>query len=149
MNAKDYSVKLLKILRAHSNSAIRTLEQVDKTLPEEATEISLGIHPNQDPDGMFSILIHLEGPSLTVLNQKIQGHRSLFDVRYEGATLTPPVPLFDPFETDFEVNDVIVDTAMLWIDEIWDIFSGVNKEISTSVFGAEGYGTTSFKVLAP
>ena len=148
MDAKSYSAELLKILKAHSDQAIKTLNAVDEILPEKVSGIMLGIHPNQEPDGMFAILIHLEGPDLYVLNKAIDAHRYLFNVKFVDGRLTPQVPMFDPFESDIEVNDVIVDTALLWLEEIWMAFDGKMKKIPTQVFGEEGYGTKTPKRLS-
>lgn len=90
---------------------------------------------------MFSILVHLEGPDLYGLNKAIDRHRHLFDVRFEDGILTPKVPLFDPFDAEFEVNDVIVDTSVVWLKEVWSKLDDVSHSLSITIFGAEGYGT--------
>lgn len=141
MKAENYSATLLQILRQHTANALDQLRQINSNLPEKTTGISIGVHPSQDPDGMFSIVVHLDGPDLYVLNKAIQDHRYLFDVRYENGHLTPEVPLFDPFDAEFEVNDIIVDTSLIWLKEIWSKLDGVSHTLSVTVFGDEGYGT--------
>ena len=110
--------------------------------------IKLGVHPNQEPDGLFAILIHLEGPDLYALNKAIDAHRYLFDVKFVDGQLAPQVPMFDPFDMDFEVNDVIVDTALLWLEEVWLNFNGKIKKLPTQVFGEQGYGTKTPRQLS-
>lgn len=148
MDAKSYSAELLKILENYSRQAIQTLNAVDKILPDKTSSIMLGVHPNQEPDGMFSVLIHLEGTDLYVLNKAIDAHRYLFDVKFVDGKLTPQVPIFDPIDTDIEVNDVIVDTALIWLEGIWVVFDGKMKKLPTQVFGEDGYGTKTPRYLS-
>ncbi len=148
MNPESYSAELLKILRSRSEQAINTLRAVDEILPDKVSGIMLGVHPSQEPDGMFGVLVHLEGPDLFVLNKVIDAHRYLFDVKFVDGQLIPQVPMFDPFDTDFEVNDVIVDTVLLWLEEIWLVFDGKMKKLPTQVFGEEGYGTKTPRQLS-
>ena len=97
---------------------------------------------------MFSIVVHLEGPDSYSLNKAIDGHQYLFDVRFEDGELTPKVPLFDPFDTEFEVNDVIVDTSVIWLKEIWSKLDDLSHTLSVTIFGDEGYGTqTPAKIM--
>lgn len=141
MNAESYSKALLQILRQHAADALTQLQKINSDLPEKTTGIAIGVHPNQEPDGMFSILVHLEGPDSYSINKAIDDHRYLFNVRFEDGELTPKVPLFDPFDTEFEVNDVIVDTSVIWLMEIWSKLGDVSHTLSVTVFGDEGYGT--------
>lgn len=145
MDPEKYSLELLTILRRSSAQALSTLNAADTLLPEKASAVMLGVHPNQEPDGMFSVMIHLEGPDVHVLNKSIDGKRYLFDVKFVDEVFSPDVPMFDPFDTDFEVNDVIVDTALVWLEEIWSVFDGKMKNLPTTVFGEDGYGTKTPK----
>jgi hypothetical protein len=147
MDAESYAVELLKILSTHSEQAINTLTAVDNILPAKVSGIMIGVHPNQEPDGMFSILLHLDGPDLHTLNKAIDSYRYLFDVKFIDSKITPEVPVFDPFNTEFEVNDVIVDTALTWLELVWATFDGDMKRLPVEVFGDEGYGTKTPKKL--
>jgi len=42
---------------------------------------------------------------------------------------------------------VIVDTALLWLEEIWTAFDGKMKRLPAQVFGEGGYGTKTPKKL--
>ena len=141
MNAENYSRTLLQILRQHTAEALTQMQKINSGLPEKATGIAIGVHPNQEPDGMFSILVHLEGSDLYSINKAIDGHRYLFDVQFKDGELTPKVPLFDPFDTEFEVNDIIVDTSVIWLKEIWSKIDDVGHSLPVTVFGDEYYGT--------
>jgi len=106
MDAISYEIELLRILRMHSDQALKQLAAMDEAMPEKALGINIGIHPSQDPDGMFGIMIHLDGPDLYSLNKAINGHRSLFAVRFVDGNLVPKVPMFNSLDLEFEVNDV-------------------------------------------
>ncbi|WP_220217323.1 DUF6389 family protein [Gilliamella sp. ESL0441] len=73
---------------------------------------------------MFSIIIHLIGPDLYVLNKVIEPYRELFDVKVIDNKLQPEVPLFDPYETPFSVNDLIIKVSIDWLKHIWDLSEG-------------------------
>ncbi|MEO1188689.1 MAG: DUF6389 family protein [Pseudomonadota bacterium] len=147
MDAERYAVELLTILRNHSKQALETFTAADEKLPDKATGVSVGIHPGQDGEGQFDIWIHLEGPDLYVLNKAIAPHRILFEVERGTGGFIPDVPMFDPFDTDFDVNDVIVDTSLQWLQEIWPAFDGRMKTLPVTVFGEDGYGTKTPKRL--
>lgn len=149
INAGSYQRELLAILRAHSEQALKTLRALDAAIPEKTRAIHIGIHPNQEQDGTFSIMIHLDGPDLYVLNKAIDAHRYLFEVRYgEDGCAEPEVPLFSPFHLPFEVNDVIVDTCFLWLEELWKCFGGTKSNLPVEVFGEDGYGSEPFRQLS-
>ncbi|RYG93135.1 hypothetical protein EU803_03250 [Loktanella sp. IMCC34160] len=141
MNAASYSESLLHILRQHTADAVAQVQKIKSSMPPKAMGIAIGVHPNQEPDGMFDILVHLEGPDLHCLNKAIDGYRYLFSVSFEDGKLAPNVPLFDPFNTDFEVNDVIVDTSIVWLKEVWSMLEDVDIAVPVTAFGADGYGT--------
>lgn len=144
VNAESYSEALLSILRQHTANALAQLKTINSVMPLETKGIAIGVHPNQEPDGMFNILVHLEGADLYRLNKAIDSHRYLFSVRFEDGKITPNVPQFDPFDTEFEVNDVIVDTSIVWLKEVWSILEDVGIALPVTAFGAEGYGTKSY-----
>ncbi len=147
MDEETYSKTLLQLFRNRSTAAQDQLRKVISALPDGATSINVGVHPNQEPDGMFSILIHLDGPDLHSLNKEIGDYRYLFDVRYQNGVLTPEVPMFDPFDTAFEVNDVIVDTSLIWLKELFSSFAGCPDTPPVTVFGADGYGTLTPTII--
>lgn len=56
-------------------------------------------------------------------------------MRYIENRLQPDVPLFDPDEVSFSVNDTIVDVSIDWIKQIWALSEGVG--IPAYAFGEE------------
>lgn len=111
-----------------------------EALEHQNTDLGV-LLPNQDPNGIFSIPIHLDGPDFYNLNKAISDYRCLFNVRYQGGILTPKVPMFDPFDTEFDVNDVIVDTSLIWLRELFSGFLDFADALPVTMFGEDGYGT--------
>lgn len=139
MTQSEYEIELLRILRAHNAAARATLTALIGALPPKAREIHFVVFPDQDGEGTFSVVASLEGPDLFVLNKAIEGHRYLFDVRHTEDGIEPEVPLFASDEASFNVQDVIVDTAMQWVAELWEARG--NSPLPGLVYGEEGYGT--------
>jgi hypothetical protein len=54
----------------------------------------------------------------------------------------PVVPLFDPFDQPFSVNDAIVDISMIWLKEVWAKSGGMSRGLPVTVEGEDGYGST-------
>jgi len=141
MTQTEYATELLRILRAHGAAARATLTALIAALPPKAREIHFVVFPDQDGEGTFSVVASLDGPDLFVLNKAIEGHRYLFDVLHTEDGIEPEVPLFAPDEAGFNVQDVIVDTAMQWVAELWQVNGQGRTPLSGLVYGEEGYGT--------
>ena len=144
----EYRQVLLAVLRAHSVTALSRLQSIDRSLPEKTRGIEIVVHPSQDPDGTFSVMVHLLGPDLFVLNKAIGDFRSLFDARTVHGLVTHDFPLFDQFDQPFSVNDTVVDIAMAWIRELWAAFGGMTMRVPVTMIGEDGYGTTPRVSLA-
>lgn len=141
MTQSDYETELLRILRDHGAAAGATLTALIAALPPKAREIHFVVFPDQDGEGTFSVVASLEGPDLFVLNKAIENHRYLFDVRHTEDGIEPQVPLFASDEAGFNVQDVIVDTAMEWVAELWETSGQGRSPLPALVYGEEGYGT--------
>ncbi|MBM7344438.1 DUF6389 family protein [Pantoea coffeiphila] len=135
MTKGEYASVLQNILKLHTQEAIDKIININRILPEKACITEVGIHPTQDEEGMFSIIVHLCGPDLYLLNQVIAPYRVLFDVKYSEGKLQPDVPLFCPEETSFSVNDLIVEVSINWVQEIWALSGGLG--IPAYTFGEE------------
>lgn len=135
MTKTEYTTILQSILNMHTQDAIAKINSIKPILPEKARSVEVGIHPTQDEEGMFSIMIHLIGPDLNVLNKAIEPYRELFDVKFIENKLQPEVPLFDPYETPFSVNDLIVEVSIDWLKQIWNLSGGLG--IPAYAFGEE------------
>lgn len=126
---------LQNILNMHTQDAIAKIISIKAILPAKARSVEVGIHPTQDEEGMFSIMIHLIGPDLYVLNKAIEPYSELFGVKFIENKLQPEVPLFDPYETSFSVNDLIVEVGIDWLKQIWNLSGGLG--IPAYAFGEE------------
>lgn len=147
MTRDDYIQTLTRILDAHAPQALATLDGLVAALPAKAAGIHIVVFPDQDGEGTFSVVASLEGPDLFVLNKAIDAHRYLFDVVHTEEGLQPDVPQFDHDETDFDVQDTIVDTAMSWVERLWQARGGL--PLPLQVYGEEGYGTREPLLLDP
>ncbi|MGB3433992.1 DUF6389 family protein [Achromobacter sp.] len=147
MTQTEYATELLRILRAHGAAASATLAGLIAALPPKAREIQFVVFPDQDGEGTFSVVASLDGPDLFVLNKAIEGHRYLFNVRHTEDGIEPEVPLFGSDEAGFNVQDVIVDTAMQWVAELWAASGQGRSPLPGLVYGEEGYGTREPLVL--
>ncbi len=145
----EYKRVLLAVLRADADAALSKLQKINGCLPEKTRAIRIVVHLPQDADGMFSVMLHLEGPDLYVLNKNISDFRSLFQVRVVDGRCHPKVPLLDPFDQPFSVNDAIVDSAMIWLRELWTTFGGMSVGLPVTVEGEDGYGCTPMISLIP
>ena len=50
--------------------------------------------------------------------------------------------MMDPFNSSFDINDVLVDVVGNWVKSIWDIISTENIKLPVTILADEGYGTT-------
>lgn len=135
MTETEYREVLQDTLKGYTQNAVDMIFKIKTNLPEKAKSVDVGIHPNQDEDGMFSVMVHLCGPDLYVLNKDIADYRLLFDVKFFGGKLQPNVPLLDPDEVSFSINDLIVEVSIDWVKTIWDLSGGL--KIPGYVFGDE------------
>ena len=141
MDQATYQDELRQVLKAHAAEAGANLSWVLNNLPEKTRELHIIVMPDQDGEGTFSIIVSLDGPDLYVLNKAIRSRYELFSVRHTETGLSPKVPLLDPDEIDFEVNDAIVDTAADWVLAIWLKVGAGHCQVPAMVFGHDEWGT--------
>ncbi|MEQ9240300.1 DUF6389 family protein [Roseovarius indicus] len=139
-SARDYADLLEDVLAGHDSFALEQIAGALAHLPDTTRELHFGVHPDQDSEGTFSVMIHPVGPDLHVLNEAVSDYRKLFGVRHMDRGLNVPVPLFDFDEVDYEVNDVIADTAMDWVDRLWMKAGRVRPDLPVLVFCADEWG---------
>jgi len=138
----DFIKELKVALNKHSVNVIEKWKNVLLNLPEETEAVEIVISPTQDGDGIFHIFVSLDGPDLSVLNNKINEHYQLFSPIHTKNGIEPYVPDVDPFDVDFEVNDTVVDIVLLWLESLWEEVSDENLSLpAISIYGDEGYGT--------
>lgn len=135
MTKTEYREMLQCTLKSYTQSAVDMIFKIKTNLPEKAKSVEVGIHPNQDEDGKFSVMVHLCGPDPYVLNKAIADYRLLFDVKVIEGKLHPNVPILDPDEASFSINDLIVEVSIDWAKIIWNLSGGL--KIPGYVFGDE------------
>ncbi len=143
MNESEFVAELSSTLAHHSDSARQQLQGLLASLPDRATRLDLVVFPSQDEDGFFTIRASVDGPDLYVINKAIDSHADLFDAKYTETGVEPPIPIIDPFDVDYPVNDLVVDCAAKWLQSLWQSLGEVECSISVMVAADEGYGTTT------
>lgn len=147
MNEIEYKIELLKILDKNSENTILKLNKILNYIPKNTKEIELIIFPDQDGEGTFSIQFSLLGKDLYILNKSIKEYANIFDVIHTPSGLNPNVPLMDPFDTEFEVNDVLVDIVVEWLEKIWKSVKINGIKLPIMIVADEGYGKSTPKKI--
>jgi hypothetical protein len=141
MTVDEYSQEVESVLQGHTQAAASRFSAALKLIPPEAEELVINIHVDQGGEGFLGIRLNLVGQNLYVLNKAIEAYAQLFDTKMTDAGLEPPLPLMDPFEEEFSVNDVLTDLAVTWIRGIWKKVDRNGFELPVTVVSAEGYGS--------
>ena len=143
MSKDEFIAELLASLETHTDIAREQIPRLLKSLPQDATRLDLQVFPAQDGDGFFSIRASVEGPDRFVINKAIDAHADLFDARYTENGIQPHIPIVDPFDVEYEVNDIVVDCAAKWLQDVWASLGKVDCSIPVVVVGHDDYGTVT------
>ncbi|MGL4321796.1 MAG: DUF6389 family protein [Paracoccaceae bacterium] len=144
-----YAAALRALLDEHAADIRKRLLAIDKALPEKAAGMMIIVHLPQDPDGSFSIMAHLRGPDLYVLNKAIDPHRDLFMIRSVARPSEPIAPMFDELELPFAVNDVLADTVIVWLQGLWPTVEADFRGICVEAVAEDDYGAQGVVMLHP
>lgn len=140
MNEDDYIAELTAALAKRTDSVQLKIAPLLTNLPEKAQRLDMEIFPSQDGEGDFSVVASLEGPDLFVLNKPIEPYSELISVRHTPEGCEPDVPMVDPFDTTFEVNDVLTDCVANWLSDIWKKTGPHSVSIPVTIVGHDDYG---------
>ena len=140
MEENEYKIELRKVLDENSSNAVKNLNKTIQSLPEKTKSIDLMIFPDQDGEGTFGVRVSLSGPDLYVLNKAIEESADLINVIHTSEGLKPNVPHMDPFDSDFEVNDVLSDLVGDWLKSIWNQADTDNISVPVTIIADEDYG---------
>jgi hypothetical protein len=143
MSEEEFIAQLLASLEKHSDTARETILRLLASLPQKVARLDLEVFPSQDGDGFFTIRASVDGPDLYVINKAIKANADLFGPRYTENGIEPPIPIVNPFEVEFPVNDVIVDCAAKWLQGIWDSLDPPTCPIPVQIIGHDDYGTVT------
>ena len=142
MEENEYKIELRKVLDENSAVAVKKLNSTLQTLPDKSQGIELMIFPDQDGEGAFGVRVSLSGPDLYVLNKAIEDSADIIDVKHTANGLEPNVPMMDPFDLTFEVNDALSDVVGEWLKSIWNQTEVGNINLPVTILADEGYGTS-------
>ncbi len=140
MEEYQYRTDLRKVLDEHSADAIKKLNATLQSIPEKSQSIELTIFPDQDGEGSFGVQVSLSGPDLYVLNKAIEASANIFEIKHSPDGLEPDVPMMDPFDSSFEVNDTLSDVVAEWLKSIWDKVDLEHVNLPVTIVADEGYG---------
>lgn len=141
MDEQTLKVQLDAELEKHSDKAIHAMQGVIDALPEKARQLNFEIFAAQDGDGFFSIRANLDGPDLYVINKSIEPVADIFDPKYVNGEITPYIPTVDPFDVEYDANDVVVDCAANWLSKLWEKVAADKVQIPVFIVGHDEYGT--------
>ena len=143
MSEDEFIAELSAAFEKHTDAARAQLPCLLAAIPERATQLDLQVFPAQDGDGFFTIRASVDGPDLYVINKAIDAHADLFDAKYTESGIPPPIPIVDPFDVDYPVNDIIVDYAARWLQNVWQSLGEVDSPIPVVIVGHDDYGTVT------
>jgi len=140
MEENEYKIELRKVLDENSSSALINLNTIMQSLPEKTKSIELMIFPDQDGEGTFGVRVSLSGPDLFVLNKAIEDSADIISIIHTPEGLKPNVPLMDPFDSSFEVNNVLSDVVGDWLKSVWDKANNEKLNLPVTIVADEDYG---------
>ncbi|MEM7289666.1 MAG: DUF6389 family protein [Pseudomonadota bacterium] len=146
-SVEAYAAILREILVQQDVFARRQLKGALAHWPDKATGLHFGIHPDQDGEGTFDVMLHVQGPDSYVINKAISEYRRLFEIKRMPGGLNISVPLFDPDEVDYEVRDVIADVAMDWAENLWAKEGKNHPDLPVLIFCDEDWGNAPARWL--
>ena len=141
MDAHTLVEQLNLELEKHSDAAKNAMQLVLDAVPEKAKQLNFEIFPAQDDDGFFTIRANPDGPDLYVLNKHIREVADIFDPKYIDGEICPYIPTVDPFDIEYEANDIVVDCAANWLAKLWKNLNISHVKIPVYVVGHDDYGT--------
>ena len=55
--------------------------------------------------------------------------------------IEPYIPTVDPFDIDFEANNIVVDCSAKWLAKLWSQLNTKDVQIPVLIVGHDDYGT--------
>jgi hypothetical protein len=143
MTEHEFKTEFDAALVRHSDAARAKILHLLETLPERATQLDFVVFPSQDGDGFFTIRASVEGPDLYLINRAIESHADLLDTKYTESGVEPPIPIVDPFDVEFAVNDLLVDCVARWLHHVWQSLGNVLCRVPVFVVGDDDFGSVT------
>ena len=140
---QEFVADLTQVLSRYTDTVRVKITRLLSNLPDQAIHLNFEVFASQDADGFFTIRANLDGPNLYVFNQAIASYAALFDTHYAETGIEPTIPLVDPFDVDYPVNDIIVDCTANWLKDVWQSLVDMKCTIPVMIIGHDDYGTVT------
>jgi hypothetical protein len=141
MEENKYINEVNRVLDFHSEAIKERFLGAIELFPETTVSADVYVFVDQDGEGFLTIRIPLNGPDLYVLNKPMKEKGLLFDTVMGNEKPEPSLPFLDPFDLDYDSRDVLVDTAMKWIDRNFRELDLTRSNVPICVLNPDGYGT--------
>ncbi len=135
--------------KTRSPRASTALANLLQHIPDNAIGLEIAIHPDQDGEGTFAIHARLTGPDQHVLNKAVAEFADLLSVKHTPSGPEPPVPLLDPFDVDFVVQDVVAQCCTELIRRAWLALGNPEFSLPVTVVNADMFASSKPVVLHP
>jgi hypothetical protein len=142
MTQDQFIIELLAVLHEHSDAARDALRRLVARIPERSRALHLMVFTSQEGDGQFDVFGTIDGPDHYFINQQIADVKDIFTVRNTENGFEPSVPMVDPFDIEFDVNETVIQCVSTWIREIWRTTDGLTPSIPVMIVGHDGISTT-------
>jgi hypothetical protein len=143
MTQDQFITELRTVLDRHADAARDALRRLVPCIPEKARALHLMVFTNQEGDGQFDVFGSIDGPDHYFINKQIADVKDIFTVRNTEDGFAPPVPMVDPFDVEFAVNDTVVQCVAKWLREIWRTTDGLASNVPVVIVGHDGISTTT------
>jgi hypothetical protein len=101
------------------------------------------VFTNQEGDGQFDVFGSIDGPDHYFINKQIADVKDIFTVRHTENGFAPAVPMVDPFDAGFEVNDTVIQSVSDWMHGIWRTTDGLSPAVPVLIVGHDGISATT------
>ncbi len=101
------------------------------------------VFTNQEGDGQFDVLGAIDGPDHYFINKQIADVKDIFTVRHTENGFSPAVPMVDPFDAGFAVNDTVIQCVSDWMHGIWRTTDGLSPAVPVLIVGHDGISITT------
>jgi len=142
MTPEDFTANLRSVLDDHADVARNALRRLVARMPDKARALQLMVFTNQEGDGQFDVFGSIDGPDHYSINKQIADVKDIFTVRHTENGFAPAVPMVDPFDVGFNVNNTVIKCVSQWLHEIWRTTDGLAHAVPVLIVGHDGISTT-------
>jgi len=143
MMQDQFITELRSVLDDHADAARDALRRLVPRIPEKARALHLMVFTSQEGDGQFDVFGSIDGPDHYFINKQIADVKDIFTVRSTENGFAPSVPMVDPFDVGFAVNETVIQCVSKWLREIWRTTDGLTPNVPVVIVGHDGISTTT------